>query len=588
MEKQERRAPGVARVPLERVVEICGRDDRVPAFEAESVELSGRGMHVRTPYLPEIGAPLVCRLEDTAGEVVVEGIVAWARDTDGGGEFGVKFTALDSGSVETLKGLCGLGGAPAGRKPQPPAPSEATPEENEGPEGPVPGAPVKLHIEGLGSPMKARVRHGSIRGLHVGSNLEFLKVGRTLEIEDVQASGRRGAQIDSVSIAVDPQTQVPQLVVTLRYEGAEDVTPEPSVIDGAEEAHASNLPRPIRAEPAPPDDDVDVDEDEVDFTDASPMRQRLETFADEANRIARSTGVVLARAGAGAAVGMGHVFRSAGEKFSEMRAKQAPRRTTSPAPKGPIPQNARRLRPQSVKDEPPAAGGRAKKVAIATMALGVLLAGSVMVFRAGRDDGKDEPVAKEEAAETAMAPPAAKMVPAEKPAAKDEPPRNAQGMVADVPLFGPTPMATIEPAPLGIPEDEIQAEAADAVESNVPDESFDQGPARQASVRPEDVKPWGQGRLHLPFVHRLKLDAPGVALSGEKKSTGFSVLLPKRKVLDSGRTIAKRDDRITNVKVENTEAGARVTFVFSGKIPPYKVRLKGQYVEFFVSSPNKS
>src|SRR5687767_1709733 len=64
MDSGDRRAAGVKRVPIERVVEICGRDERVPAFEAESVELSGRGMLVRTPYLPELGAPIVCRLED--------------------------------------------------------------------------------------------------------------------------------------------------------------------------------------------------------------------------------------------------------------------------------------------------------------------------------------------------------------------------------------------------------------------------------------------------------------------------------------------------------------------------------------------
>jgi len=93
---------------LQRVVDICGRDATVPAFEAESIELSGRGMHVRTPYLPPLGAPLVCRLEDGGREIVVEGSVAWKRDVDGGGQFGIQFTALDSGSVEALKKLCGL------------------------------------------------------------------------------------------------------------------------------------------------------------------------------------------------------------------------------------------------------------------------------------------------------------------------------------------------------------------------------------------------------------------------------------------------------------------------------------------------
>ena len=65
--------------------------------------------------------------------------------------------------------------------------------------------------------------------MQVGSNLEFLKVGRKLEVEDLEAGGRRQAQIDGVSVAIDPQTRVPQLVVQLRFAGAEDTTPEPSV-----------------------------------------------------------------------------------------------------------------------------------------------------------------------------------------------------------------------------------------------------------------------------------------------------------------------------------------------------------------------
>ena len=51
IDRQDRRNPGVQRVAVARVVDICGQNQNVPAFEAESVELSGRGMHVRTPIL---------------------------------------------------------------------------------------------------------------------------------------------------------------------------------------------------------------------------------------------------------------------------------------------------------------------------------------------------------------------------------------------------------------------------------------------------------------------------------------------------------------------------------------------------------
>src|SRR4051794_29952758 len=96
-EIQERRAEGAGRVRVETLVEVCGNEPGIPAFEAEAVDVSARGMHLRTAYLPDNGAPLVCRFEEGGREIVVEGRVAWRREGSRGGEFGVEFTALDSG-----------------------------------------------------------------------------------------------------------------------------------------------------------------------------------------------------------------------------------------------------------------------------------------------------------------------------------------------------------------------------------------------------------------------------------------------------------------------------------------------------------
>jgi len=79
------------------------------------------------------------------------------------------------------------------------------------------------------------------RRVHVGSNLEFLKVGRSIEVEDVDQGERRDAKIDSVTVAIDPQTQVPQLVVALRYAG--EITPQPSVVDTAQEDEQAGVDR---------------------------------------------------------------------------------------------------------------------------------------------------------------------------------------------------------------------------------------------------------------------------------------------------------------------------------------------------------
>ncbi|HYP90603.1 MAG TPA: PilZ domain-containing protein, partial [Polyangiaceae bacterium] len=223
---QERRAEGQGRLAVETLVEVVGNEPGIPAFEAESVDVSARGMHLRTAYLPDEGAPLVCRFEEQGREIVVEGVVAWRREGARGGEFGIEFTALDARSVGALRELCESGSGTDKADAEAPSAAPAEPPHNS-------GAKVRLHIDGLGSPMKARVRSGDPKRVQVGSSLEFLKVGRRLEIEDLERGGRRTAHIDAVNVALDPDTNVPQLVVALRYEGgaSEESTPEPSVAD---------------------------------------------------------------------------------------------------------------------------------------------------------------------------------------------------------------------------------------------------------------------------------------------------------------------------------------------------------------------
>jgi hypothetical protein len=63
------------------------------------------------------------------------------------------------------------------------------------------------------------------------------------------------------------------------------------------------------------------------------------------------------------------------------------------------------------------------------------------------------------------------------------------------------------------------------------DEVFDDGSSaksrrqevrreKSAEAKAEAVKPWGQGKLHLPVIHRMKLDRPGIGLGGKKEVAG--------------------------------------------------------------------
>jgi len=133
----------------------------------------------------------------------------------------------------------------------------------------------------------------------------------------------------------------------------------------------------------------------------------------------------------------------------------------------------------------------------------------------------------------------------------------------------------------------------DEPRSTAHDEVFDDGASskksdedKSAEEKAEAVKPFTTGKLHLPVVYRMKLDRPGIGLVGKKEMGGFSVELPGRRLVEGGAAITKRDDRIAEVRTKNGPTAGRVTFVFRSKIPTYKVRLRKNYVEFFISSPD--
>jgi hypothetical protein len=607
----ERRAHDAGRVSVETLVEICGNEPGIPAFEAETVDVSARGMHLRTAYLPEQGAPLVCRFEDHGREIVVEGLVAWRREGTRGGEFGVEFTALDARSVDALRELCAGhdGAAETG---------DAAASDH------VAGTRVRLHIEGLGSPMKARVRGVETHRVQVGSNLEFLKVGRRLEVEDLERGGRKTAQIDAVSVAVDPQTQVPQLVVALRFEGAEDTTPEPSVADlGQAGAAARTFSIPVESVTtdaaadspvAPPAGAAEgspapayaqsveteaLDED----AEARALRGRLGSAATSAGEAAKVASQRLATLGSRAGQGIGRLFKDAGIKVAELarrqREKKPVRRTTAPA-HGPVSIDKQRLRPQSqaapesAKPEPALAGLRKlprSKLALGAGAAVLALSAGALALKASSAPPPGAVAAPEGSvvAVVGAAPPAFP----EAPAAE-----SAGGVTANVPLFGPTPMATMEPVPLAPPPaGEEAAERAEAEASEPGDESWPESgatakPAAKDAksaprTKPEDVAPWGRGKMNTPTVHRLRLDGPGSALQGALQPTGFLVVVPGRKLMEHAGAVAKRDARFAQVKSVNTPNGAQITFKFKDSIPGYRVRLRRDYVEFLISAETK-
>ncbi len=204
----ERRSAKGSRIPLDVLVELT-HEDYEEAFEADGVNLSVGGLSMRAPYLPDVGARLRCRFEHPpSGErVEADAEVVWAQDTGTHtGEFGLRFVELGEGAERTIRRMVGTAYLP------PPPSAEDTIDEQ-------PPSTVELQLDGVGSPIVARVIHSDGEGMAVEQELPFLRLRTGITTPD----GRRG-RIEAVDLAVDGDT--PKLLLDVSYDERSFVVPE--------------------------------------------------------------------------------------------------------------------------------------------------------------------------------------------------------------------------------------------------------------------------------------------------------------------------------------------------------------------------
>jgi hypothetical protein len=592
-DSKERRAAGGQRVHFEALVAVG--ESAGGGFEAESVDVSPEGMRLRTAYLPEIGDKLLCRFDGLGTEVVAEGEVAWRNAESRGGEFGLRFVGLDAATAEAVRAMCAELDAGAAEPSQPEeAPAVAR------------GARVRLHIEGLGSPMKARVREGGSKAIEVGSNLEFLKVGRSLEIEDVDQGVRREAMIEQVKVDVDPATNVPQLVVALRYDREEAVAAaparptaksvrppaapaseaapktrkapegEPSTSRASRSEKKAEVEAKVREEAA----DAQAEEqshEEAEGEDKAGMGARA---AGAGRAVAGKLGPVLAGMSLKAKSAMAGVMstiRKRRAERAEVAKANAPRRTTAPAPGGGIKAEGRRLvrgEDSDVEEEeipsPPLRSN--KRAAVIGSGLGLL---AVLAVFAATKIGSSRATAQASADASPTATAAAALLPGPGDAALA-----ATGTpTANVPLFGATPLSTTEPVPMA-PSPSAVASAAPAGGDGEDSAGAgdDEGAPGEGKSAPA-LKEWGQGSVNHPVVLKIKMDGPVEKLSGASGAMGFTITVPDRRSLSTASELTRKDKRLASVNVVNTSHGAEVTVQFKDGVPPYLAKAKGDRLE---------
>ena len=66
--------------------------------------------------------------------------------------------------------------------------------------------------------MRAHVKEASGSRLTAFSGLGFLQVGKHLELEDANTGTKRPAHVVRVECEIDPESRVPQLVMSFQYE----------------------------------------------------------------------------------------------------------------------------------------------------------------------------------------------------------------------------------------------------------------------------------------------------------------------------------------------------------------------------------
>jgi hypothetical protein len=527
MNTQDRRAPGATRIPLDGLVEMGGAAG--PTFEAQAVNVSEEGLQVRSAYLPEIGQPLTCRFDAGAGQSVVAACeVVWSRGTERGGELGIRFVDMDPESIEALKRLCG-GSAGA-------AASAAA------------GQKVRLHIDGLAAPMRAKIRDSRTSEVTVGSDLGFLQVGRQLELEDARSGTRRPASIDGVDVVVDAASHVPQLVVTLRYA---DV--EAGGVEGACAPADGRAPAPGASRAAAPSSAAMRSADAPRADDAVPVEDAsLKMKGAIAEGLGR-VGPALERLASRAKMTIALLARRRRERAV---ADEGPRRTTAPAPGGGLHTSGRRVvrgeggaAPDEGTTPEPKARLNRRTAAVASAVMIASVLGALAIKRS-HHDGATDAAAPMPSAAAAVASVAATAAPAQSVAPPEPSPA-----VAD-PRAG---LASAPSLPTG---------------ANAFDEETSSG-SRSAHKRHARVAPFGNGPVHHGNVLHLQMDGAIELLEGAQQPTGFIVKVPGRKSLEAAGPLAARDSRIAVIKVSNEPSGAELNVTFRDGVPNYQVSARG-------------
>jgi hypothetical protein len=215
---------------------------------------------------------------------------------------------------------------------------------------------------------------------------------------------------------------------------------------------------------------------------------------------------------------------------------------------------------------------------------------------------------------------------------------SGEGLVANVPLFGPTPMTTVAAMapPAAVPavaavaavapppgdtgetegdtaEDEGGAEVAPmgAIAAAAPsndDEIADDGdgtteaagddeaeskpaakPKKSAARNTSDkgTKSFGRGNVRNPTVLTLQMNRAIKSLRGSGDSNGFTVNVIGARSNEPAAGLRRRDSRVAIAKIVNSGSNAKLTVRFRGNAPAYRVQADGHTLRVLIDGGDK-
>ena len=606
----DRRDPHAPRRPFQASVTFSPSAAR-GALRADAVDMSSTGMLLRGDEVPDVGETLAFRFRlDDGRDIDARCEVVWSQAEDGrSGAFGVRFTAEPSSS----------------------RPASPRAEER-----------VRLHLDGMDAPFRAKVRGRDEGTVVVGHELSFLKIGARVVVEGRE---QEHGVLRAVDVEVDAATRNPRLMLTVDLDGYSRRLPLGDVIDAPAQAQpvvvatvaaaapeapapvvaavVAPTPAPIAAAPAvkpAPAKPTETAHEGPEITAGEPDAPALRTEAldgadDEAfddemppTWLQRTVGSARAAVDAtrrAAVPFAANLAKSVRKGAGEMRAKLARRddvAASTEAPRNGLrPQHAQVIATASDPDGT-VTQRRNRKVVLGALA-GTALTVVVLAVAIG-------------GAPTPAQPHPTVPVTTDTTAAVETPLPTAAPAVPAIPAAADTATPAEEPAPQAdsrvvaatgsMPADLQGAAISNAaqVEDNGPVVVQNRRPAFAPAItpalRPRLVRPaaavaatpavrgatFGNPAIRVGTHLALRMDGPVGSITGAG-TRGNAILLtvPGRRSLDLAAQLARLDGRILNAGVMNRAAGAELTLRFREAAPPFFAHARGNVLEVVLGAP---